>query len=323
MAGRHGNKGVIARILPVRGHALPGRRHARRHHPQPDRCAEPHEHRPGAGDAPRLGRHAASASAPSRPSSTAATRRRSRTRSAAPGSASRPARSDRREPAPRTARTATRHRRRERRRREGPQVAARTRATTPTTVFDDDTVGEARRVGLELWLESSRASNAALRRQVVPRASTAMAEKLLLETRRRRRRSTASRSLLDGRTGEPLRPAGHRRLHLHAQARPPGRGQDPRPLHRPVLAHHPAAAGWQGAVRRPALRRDGGVGARGLRRRAHPPGAADREVRRRRRPREDLRSHRQGRGHPGAGRARSRSRCSSRSSRASASRWRS
>ena len=29
MAGRHGNKGVIAKILPARGHAVPGRRHAR------------------------------------------------------------------------------------------------------------------------------------------------------------------------------------------------------------------------------------------------------------------------------------------------------
>ncbi len=65
-----------------------------------------------------------------------------------------------------------------------------------------------------------------------------------------------------------VRPAHHRRLHLHAQAPPPRRGQDPRPVHRPVQPHHPAAAGRQGAVRWPALRRDGGVGARGLRRRA-------------------------------------------------------
>ena len=56
MAGRHGNKGVIARILPVRGHAAPRRRHAGRHHPQPHRRSEPHEHRPGARNAPRLGR---------------------------------------------------------------------------------------------------------------------------------------------------------------------------------------------------------------------------------------------------------------------------
>ena len=33
-----------------------------------------------------------------------------------------------------------------------------------------------------------------------------------------------------------VRPAGHRRLHLHAQAPPPRRRQDPRPRHRPVLA---------------------------------------------------------------------------------------
>ena len=116
-----------------------------------------------------------------------------------------------------------------------------------------------------------------------------------------------------------VRPRGHRRLHLHAQAPPPGGGQDPRPLHRPLQPHHPAAAGRQGPVRRPALRRDGGLGARGLRRREHPAGAPDRQVGRRHGPRPDLRGHRQGRGHPAARACPSRSRCSSRSSRAWAS----
>ena len=46
----------------------------------------------------------------------------------------------------------------------------------------------------------------------------------------------------------------------------------------PVLADHAAAPGRQGAVRRPAVRRDGSVGARGLRRGPHPPGAAHGEV---------------------------------------------
>ena len=106
--------------------------------------------------------------------------------------------------------------------------------------------------------------------------------------------------LRDGRTGEAFDRDDHRRLHLHAQAPPPGGGQDPRPVDRPVQPHHPAAAGRQGPVRRPALRRDGGLGARGLRRRQHPPGAADREVGRRPRARPDLRGHRQGRGDPAA-----------------------
>jgi DNA-directed RNA polymerase subunit beta len=75
-----------------------------------------------------------------------------------------------------------------------------------------------------------------------------------------------------------VRPEGHGRLHLHAEAAPPRRRQDPRPRDRPLLAHHAAAAGRQGALRRPALRRDGGLGARGLRRRVHPPGAAHRQV---------------------------------------------
>ncbi len=51
-----------------------------------------------------------------------------------------------------------------------------------------------------------------------------------------------------------LRTEDDRRLHLHAQALAPGRRQDPRAVDRAVLAHHPAAAGRQGAVRRTAIR---------------------------------------------------------------------
>ena len=94
-----------------------------------------------------------------------------------------------------------------------------------------------------------------------------------------------------------LRSQGHRRLHLHAQAAPSGGRQDPRPLDRPVLAGHPAAARRQGAVRRPALRRNGGVGAGSLRRGLHAAGNAHREVGRRRRPHQGLRSDRARRRH--------------------------
>ena len=81
--------------------------------------------------------------------------------------------------------------------------------------------------------------------------------------------------------GRHVRAGRHRRLHLHAEAVAPGRRQDPRAVDRAVLAHHAAAARRQGAVRRPAVRRDGGLGARSLRLGAHPPGAAHREVGRR------------------------------------------
>ena len=56
LAGRHGNKGVISKILPGRGHAVPRGRHPGRRRAQPARRAEPDERRPGARDAPRLGR---------------------------------------------------------------------------------------------------------------------------------------------------------------------------------------------------------------------------------------------------------------------------
>ncbi len=94
--------------------------------------------------------------------------------------------------------------------------------------------------------------------------------------------------------GSGLRTGRDGRLHLHAEAVAPGRRQDPRAINRAVLAHHAAAARRQGAVRRPAVRRDGGLGARSLRGGAHPPGAAHGEVRRRHGTRQDLRGDRQG-----------------------------
>ena len=103
--------------------------------------------------------------------------------------------------------------------------------------------------------------------------------------------------------GRAVRAAGNGGLHLHAQAVAPGGRQDSRAFHRAVLADHPAAAGRQGAVRRAALRRNGSVGARSIRRRLHPAGTAHREVRRRLWPHQDLRGHRQGRSGDRAGRA--------------------
>ncbi len=100
-----------------------------------------------------------------------------------------------------------------------------------------------------------------------------------------------------------VRPAGHRGRDLHDQARPHGGRQDARPFHRPLQPDHPAAVGRQGPVRRPALRRDGGVGPGGLRRQQHPAGDPHREERRRGGPCQGLREHREGRtpahtGHP-------------------------
>ncbi len=101
-----------------------------------------------------------------------------------------------------------------------------------------------------------------------------------------------------------VRQPDHGRAHVHPEVGPPGRRQDPRPLHRPVLDDHPAAARRQGAVRWPAVRRDGGVGPRGLRRGVLPAGAAHHQVRRRARPGEGVRGDRQGRQHPRARRPR-------------------
>ena len=97
-------------------------------------------------------------------------------------------------------------------------------------------------------------------------------------------RRTARSELYDGRTGEPFEQkvtVGYiymLKLHhlvddkIHARATGPYSLITQQPL------------GGKAAVRRPAVRRDGSVGARGLRRRLHPAGAADRQERRRRRP---------------------------------------
>ena len=115
------------------------------------------------------------------------------------------------------------------------------------------------------------------------------------------RRVAARPSCYDGRTGEPFREPRHRRPDLHPQAAAPRRRQDPRAFDRPVLAHHPAAARWQGAVRRPALRRDGSLGPVRVRRRLRAAGDPHDQVRRHPRPRQGVRGHRQGREHPRAG----------------------
>ena len=103
--------------------------------------------------------------------------------------------------------------------------------------------------------------------------------------------------MFDGRTRRELLAEGDRRLHVHPEAAPPRGRQDPRAQHGPLLARHAAAAGRQGPVRRPALRRDGGLGAGGLRRGLHAAGDAHDQVRRHGRPREGLRGDRQGREH--------------------------
>ena len=197
MAGRHGNKGVIAKILPRGRHALPGRRHAGADPAQSAGRAQPYERGPDSGDAPGLGRRPSSASRRSRPVFDGASEA------------------------------------------GHPQVPSK-RPACPSTARPSSTT-------------AARASRSS--------SSSTVGYIYMLKLHH----------LVDDK--------------VHARS------------HRPLLADHPAAAGRQGPLRRPAVRGNGSLGPGGLRRGLHPPGVADRQERRRGRPHEDLRSHGQGRKH--------------------------
>ena len=101
--------------------------------------------------------------------------------------------------------------------------------------------------------------------------------------------------LFDGRTGEEFREPITVGYVLHPQL---GHMVDDKIHARstgPLQPGYPAASGRQGSVRRPALRRDGSLGTVCLRCFQRPAGDPDRQVRRYRGPRQDLRVHRQGR----------------------------
>ena len=69
----------------------------------------------------------------------------------------------------------------------------------------------------------------------------------VLDAAQPRRRHAGRRGRQGGALRRPQRRTvpvpGDGRLHVHPQAAPPGGRQDPRPVHRPVLDDHPAAAG--------------------------------------------------------------------------------
>ena len=160
----------------------------------------------------------------------------------------------------------------------------------PEEVLRGGTVGTARHACLSLWMEQRGERNV---------------RKLSEDKFGDRVKTVAARTndappvlgkqpLYDGRTGEPfdqpvtvgyiymLKLAHLVEDKVHARSTGPYSLITQQPL------------GRQGAVRRAALRRDGGVGARGLRCRPHPAGDTHRQVGRRGRPREDVRVDRQG-----------------------------
>ena len=188
LAGRHGNKGVISKILPDRGHAVHGRRHPGRHHPQPARRAEPHERRSGARGPPRL----------LRPLGLDDVKNGKKVGD---------------EPI-RGTETKTR-----------PNTKPSTFIATP--VFDgahwDEDEDAGKHPTIQSILENLNPESVDGDRLIGTDGKT----QLLQRSHRR-----------------AVRQPDHRRLHVHPEAGPPGRRQDPRPLHRPVLDDHPAAARW-------------------------------------------------------------------------------
>ena len=127
-------------------------------------------------------------------------------------------------------------------------------------IIGDGGQGEARKASLEIWFKEEMGRD----------VSDLTVEEMKNEALRLNREEQVAAPILgkfilyDGRTGMPYDPADNRRLHLHDEADPSGRRQGPRPLHRPVLADNAATPRRQGPVRRPALRRDGGMGVGGI-----------------------------------------------------------
>ena len=249
MAGRHGNKGVISRIMPLEDMPYLEDGDAGRHRAEPARRAVAHERRSDPRDPSRLGRGGS--------------------------------RQEDRRHAGRRARGLGRRRSRSSCARSTARRPTRPRSPTSTT---SSTIELARNLSKGVPF-ASPVFDGAHEADIVEHAGDGRPRQVGPGHPGRRPHRRAVRSQGDG------------GLHLHAEAAPSRGRQDPRPFDRPVLARHPAAAGRQGAVRRPALRRDGGVGARGLRRRLHAAGDPDRQVGRRGRPHQGLRGHRARRRH--------------------------
>ena len=202
MAGRHGNKGVISRILPDGRHAVHGERHAGRHGSESARRSFAYEHRSAPRSAPRLG--------------------------------------------------GARHRRKDRSvpreqldRRSSAQEAQEDPTTTPKSTSTSTRLRTTRSSKMARHSATRRPSrDAGVRRREREGHREHARRWRSFRPAARRRCSTAYR--------RAVRRRSHRGHHVHAQAAPPGRREDPRSAHRTVLARHPAAAGRQGAVRRSA-----------------------------------------------------------------------
>ena len=124
-------------------------------------------------------------------------------------------------------------------------------------------------LGQILEMHLGMAANTLGYQAIVPPFLGASQEEIKEELKKAGLPENGKLKLFDGRTGEAFRAGYCCRLHVYAETAPHGGRQNSHAFNRTLFAHHSTAARRKSARRRTEIRRNGSLGARGLRRGLH------------------------------------------------------